>query len=90
MLFYISRGHLLWAILKETNGDIDEKELAMALLNGLQRQYKIIITRLDALKNDSDFFTLETVKCRPLQEEERQKLCKPASAETAFLGSAPK
>ncbi len=54
--------------------EIDDKELAMAVLNGLPERFDSLICALDALwGNENDTFTLEFVKSRLLQEEQRMK-----------------
>ncbi len=52
---------------------IDDKMLAMAVLNGLPERLDSLICALDALWNENDTFTLEFVKSRLLQEEQRMK-----------------
>ncbi len=46
----------------------------MAVLNGLPERFDSLICALDALGNDNDTFTLEFVKSRLLQEEQRMKM----------------
>lgn len=51
---------------------IREKELAIAIPNGLPSQFKNIIRAWDALGDDSRSFTFNMVKSRLLQEERRR------------------
>lgn len=74
MLSYINRVQHLGSILKSMNVDIDGQEMAMAILNGLPEQYENIITALDALGDDIKTFTLDLVKSRLLQEEQRRDM----------------
>lgn len=87
MLSYIDRIQQLGMILKSTNVEIDEKEQAMAILNSLPSQYKNNMTTLDALRDDSDIFTLDVVKSRLLQEEQRRSMRAPDSNEATLFGS---
>ena len=48
---------------------VDDKEMAMAMLNGLPPQYGTIITTLDAIGDDDASFTFEKVRSRLLQDE---------------------
>ena len=50
--------------------NIDDGEMAVAMLNGLPERFYPLITALDALGDDKTF-TLEFVKSRLLQEEQR-------------------
>ncbi len=54
--------------------DIDDQELAMAVLNGLPERFDSLICAFDVLENESDTFTLEFVKSRLLREEQRMKV----------------
>ena len=71
MLTYLNRVKQLASTLKSMNVDIDDKEIAMAALNGLPSTYEGLIVALDALGNDDKSFTFELVKSRLLQEEQR-------------------
>ncbi len=51
--------------------DIDDKEMAMAVLNGLPERFNSLISELDALGNEDEAFSLDFVKSRLLQEEQR-------------------
>ena len=67
---------------------IDDSEMAMAVLNGLPDDYDHLISALDALGNEDESFTLEFVKSRILQEEQRMNMRSKASivkAEAAAL-----
>lgn len=50
---------------------IDDKELAMAVLNGVPSRFETIITALDAIGDDEASLTFDKVPGRVLQEEER-------------------
>ena len=71
MLTYLNRVKQLAAILKSRSVEIDDKEMAMAALNGLPASYESLIVALDALGSDEKCFTFELVKSRLLQEEQR-------------------
>ena len=71
ILTYLNRVKHLAATLKSMKVEIDDKELAMAALNGLPSSYESLIVALDALGNDDDTFTFDLVKSRLLQEEQR-------------------
>ncbi len=51
--------------------EIDDKEMDMAVLNGLPKRFNNLISALDALGNENETFSLEFVKSRLLQEEQR-------------------
>lgn len=85
ILTYITRIRHLSTILKSMGVQVDDEEVAMAVLNGLPTTYGNIITALDALGDDSKF-TLEFVKSRLLQEEQRNNMRTDiVKAEAAFL-----
>lgn len=84
MLTYINRVCHLSTILKSMNVQIENEEVVMAVLNGLPKQYDNIITALDALGSESTF-SLEFVKSRLLQEEQRNNIRGAASGETALV-----
>ena len=50
---------------------IDDKEMGMAVLNGLPSRYDSLTVALDALGNEDRIFSLDFVKSRLLQEEQR-------------------
>ena len=56
------------------NVEIDDKEIAMAVLNGLPPRFDNLIVALDALGNEDKVFGLEFVKSRLLQEEQRESM----------------
>ena len=67
VLTYINLVKQLASILKSMDVLIGDKELAMAVLNGLPRNFESLIVALDALGNDDKAFTFEFVKSRLLQ-----------------------
>lgn len=71
VLAYINLVKQLAARLKCMDVDIDDKEMAMAVLNGLPEQFEGLIVALDALGNEEKTFTLDFVNSRLLQEEQR-------------------
>eukprot|EP00171_Calliarthron_tuberculosum_P023586 IDg23586t1 len=71
MLAYINRIRQMASVLQSMDVTIGDKELAMAVLNGLPASYETIITALDAIGDDDDSFTLDKVRSRLLQEEKR-------------------
>lgn len=73
VLVYINRVCNLSSTLKSMGVDVDDKELAMTVLNGLPSTYDYIITALDAVGDDSKF-TFDLVKSRLLQEEQRNDM----------------
>jgi hypothetical protein len=56
--------------LKNMGAEIDDNEMAMALLNGRPDRFYGLIGALDALGNEDETFTFEFVKSRLLQEEQ--------------------
>eukprot|EP00171_Calliarthron_tuberculosum_P022598 IDg22598t1 len=68
------------SVLESMGVEIDDKEIAMAVLNGLPARYQPIITALDAIGDEDASFNLEKVRSRLLQEETRSSL---------RIGSAP-
>jgi len=71
VLTYLNRVTQLASTLKSMSVDVDDKEIAMAVLNGLPTKYEGLIVALDALGNDDTTFSFELVKSRLLQEEQR-------------------
>eukprot|EP00171_Calliarthron_tuberculosum_P023184 IDg23184t1 len=71
ILKYANRIRQLATTLKNMGVDIDDNEMAMALLNGLPDRFDSLISALDALGNEDKIFTFEFVKSRLLQEEQR-------------------
>ena len=74
VLTYVNRVQHLASILKSMGVEIDEKEMGMAVLNGLPARYDSLIVALDALGNEDKIFTLDFVKSRLLQEEQRSHM----------------
>ena len=88
VITFINRIKTLASTLKSMNVIIDDSEMAMAVLNGLPDDYDHLISALDALGNEDESFTLEFVKSRILQEEQRMNMRSKASfvkAEAAAL-----
>ena len=83
VLTFINRVQQLASTLKSMGIDVDDKEVAMAVLNGLPPQYENLIVALDALGNEDKLFTLEFVKSRLLQEDERSSMRNIDSASNA-------
>ena len=78
---YINRVKQLAARLKSMNVDIDDKEMAIAVLNGLPARFESLIAALDAVGSEDKMFSLEFVKSRLLQEEQRAEMKdKPSSS----------
>ena len=72
MLTYINRVRQLATALRSMNAQVDDAEAAMAILHGLPDQYSGLIVALDALGDDKSF-TVDLVKSKLLQEEQRIK-----------------
>ena len=70
MLNYINRIRQLASTLKSMDAHVEDAEVAMTILNGLPQQYSNLIVALDALGSDQAF-TVDFVKSRLLQEEQR-------------------
>eukprot|EP00171_Calliarthron_tuberculosum_P001057 IDg1057t1 len=68
---FCSRIRQLAGTLRSMGVILEESEMAMALLNGLPERFDGLISALDALGNDDKIFTLEFVKSRCAQEEQR-------------------
>ncbi len=66
-----NRIRQLASTLRSMGVEVDDKEMAMAVLNGLPERFNILISALDALGNENETFSLEFVKSRLLQEEQR-------------------
>ena len=69
VLTYVNRVQNLASILKSMGVEISDKEMGMAVLNGLPPKYDSLIVALDALGSENRIFTLDFVKSRLLQEE---------------------
>ena len=92
MLAYINRVKQLAARLKSMNVDIDDKEMALVVLNGLLARFESLIEALDALGSEDRIFSLEFVKSRLLQEEQRAEMKeKPSSShkDSAHMNRVP-
>ncbi|CDF39842.1 unnamed protein product [Chondrus crispus] len=89
MLAYINLVKQLAAILKSMSVNIDDKEMAMAVLNGLPARFEALIVALDALGNEEKIFSLDFVKSRLLQEEQRANMKSTSSQTSALVNRAP-
>ena len=67
---YISRVRQLAADLKSMDTDVEDQEIAMTVLCGLSSKFENLIVAIDAV-TDENKLTLEFVKSRLLQEEQR-------------------
>ena len=67
---FISRVRQLSADCKAMGVEIDDKDVAMTVLCGLPDKYEHLIVAIDAAAND-DTLTMDFVKSRLLQEEQR-------------------
>lgn len=52
---------------------MDDKKLAMAILNGLSSTYESLFVALDELRTEENSFTFYLVRSSLLQEEERSQ-----------------
>ncbi|CDF34864.1 unnamed protein product [Chondrus crispus] len=89
VLAYINRVKQLAAILKSMSVNIHDKEMAMAVLNGLPARFQALIVALDALGNEEKIFSLDFVKSRLLQEEQRANMKSSSSQTSALVNRAP-
>ena len=89
VLAYINRVKQLAARLKSMSVIIDDKEMAMAVLNGLPSRFESLIVALDALGNEEKTFGLDYVKSRLLQEEQRSNMKSDTSHTAAFFNRRP-
>ena len=87
VLSYINRVCHLASTLKSMDAHVDDAEIAMTILNGLPEQYSNLIVALDALGNDQAF-TIDFVKSRLLQEEQRSKHRLEASKSSTKSGAS--
>ncbi len=62
------------SVLQSMEVTIDDKEMAMAVLNGLPRRFGTIITALDAIGDDDPSFTFDKVRSRPPSRRKRGPL----------------
>ena len=74
IMTYINRVKTLAATLKSMGVDIDDQEIAMTVLCGLPPRFDNLISALDALGDDPELFTLDFIKGRLLQEEQRSEI----------------
>ena len=74
VLAYINRAKQLAGVLKSMSVNIDDKEMAMAVLNGLLTLFEALIVALDALGNEEKLFSLDFLKSRLLQENQRANM----------------
>ena len=74
VLPYIIRVKQLAGRLKSMKVDIDDKEMAMAVLNGLTSRFESWVVALDALGNEDRMFSLDFVKSRLLQEKQKAEM----------------
>ena len=72
VLSFSNRIRQLASTLKSMKVNVDDEEMAMALLNGLPEKFDPLISALDAL-GDEKVFTFDFVKSRLLQEEQRNQ-----------------
>ncbi len=56
ILAYTNRIRQLASTLKSMGVEIDDKEMAMAVLNGLPKRFNNLISALDALGNENETF----------------------------------
>lgn len=85
---YISRVQHCDPILKPTGVVIDNKEVAMAILNGLSSVYLSLITTSDALGDNKNSITLELIKGCLLQEEQQKEMSSGNSSEPVLTASS--
>lgn len=86
ILAYLNRARHLASILKSMNVNIDDKEMAMAVLNGLPECCETLIVALDALGLDDKSFPYDLVKSRLLQEEQRMNMRSDGFDSSALIG----
>ena len=80
MLVYINRVRQMASVLSSMGVIIDDKEMAMAVLNGLPSSFQTLITALDAIGDEDPTFTFDKVRSLLLQEERRASILKPGSS----------
>ncbi len=71
ILAFTNRIRQLSSVLKSMGVDIDDKEIAMAVLNGLPERFSSLLSALDAPENEDKAFSLDFVKSCVLQEDQR-------------------
>ena len=79
MLVYINRVRQMASHLESMDVKIDEKEMAIAVLNGLPSSFRTLIAALDAIGEDDPSFTFDKVRSRLLQEERRTSMLRNSS-----------
>lgn len=89
VLAYIKHVKHLAATLKSRSVIIDDKEIAMAVHNGLPSLFESLIVAFDTLENEEKSFGLDDVKGRLLQEEQRSNMTSNSSQTSALLNRAP-
>lgn len=91
VLPYINRVRQIASVLESMGVSIDDKEMAMAVLNGLPERFQSIITALDAIGDGDESFTLDKVRSCLLQEERRSSLresCSSNSEAAALMNNS--
>lgn len=78
----------LGSILKFMGVYIDSEETTMAILNGLPVENESLISTIDALEYDKNLFTLDLIKTRLLQEEQRKEIRNRNTIEAALITAA--
>ena len=92
VLAYINRVIQLAGRLKSMKVEIDDKEIAMAVLNGLPARFESLIVAINALGNEDDVVSLDFVKSRFLQDEQRAEMkgnSFASSKDSALMNRAP-
>ena len=72
MLKFAARIRQLAATLKSMGGQVDDREMAMALLCGLPDRFDSLVSALDTHVDNESTFTFQFVLSRCVQEEQRQ------------------
>ena len=72
VLVFINRVKQRAGRLQSMIVEIDDKEIPMAVLNGLPPRFDNLIFALDARGNENKLFGLEFLKSHLLQEEQRE------------------
>lgn len=70
VLVYINRVRQLAADLKSMDVAVEDEDVAMSILSGLSERFEPLIVAIDTMTGDREL-TLEFVKSRLLQEEQR-------------------
>lgn len=84
---YVNYVHQIAYTLQFMEMTVDDKEIAMAVLNGIPPQFKNLILALDASRNAEKCFTLYYAKSWLLQKERRSEMQeeKPAKNGEVFV-----